>query len=161
MSDLIQVAVLSDTHGLIRPELESILEGKDWILHVGDFGSQSNLDYFKRKDCSFAGVKGNVDRGLWASGLPESQWIEVGGVSVYMIHNIEELDLDPAAADISLVLFGHSHKPEDNQKNGVRFLNPGSMGPKRFHLPICMSILTIDPISSTIREVKNIQLPES
>jgi uncharacterized protein len=137
-----RIAVISDTHGLLRPEARSRLQGCDLIVHAGDVGGPSVLEDLRRI-ADVVAVRGNVDTGLWARDLAETEHVTVEGRQVYIIHNIDTLDLDPAAAGMDVVVYGHSHKPGAEWKGGVLYLNPGSAGPERFRLPISMALLHI------------------
>jgi putative phosphoesterase len=134
--------VISDTHGLLRPEAEAALAGCTLIIHAGDVGQEKVLENL-RKIAPVHAVRGNVDRGSWAEALPETTTVEVEGHKLYVLHKIEDLDIDPAAAGISAVIYGHSHVPSQQSKNGVLFLNPGSAGPRRFRLPVSIALLRI------------------
>jgi putative phosphoesterase len=136
------VGVLSDTHGLLRPEASEALRGSDLIVHAGDVG---NADVLERL-CAIAptvAVRGNVDTGAWASVLPTTEVVEAGGLHLYVLHDISTLDLDPKAAGFAAVIFGHSHRPSAEVRDGVLFLNPGSAGPRRFSLPIGVARLRV------------------
>lgn len=137
------VGVISDTHGLVRPEAVAALAGVDLIVHAGDVGSPDVLDRLGQVAPVHA-VRGNVDRGEWADRLPESDVVEIGGHCLYVIHNLADLDLDPAAAEMSAVIAGHSHRPHSEQRRGVWYLNPGSAGPRRFKLPVALARLRIE-----------------
>jgi uncharacterized protein len=128
------VAILGDTHGLVRPELLQHLEGVDLILHSGDVGQITVLHRLKMA-APVVAVRGNVDDHL--PELPETELIVVHGRLVYLLHNRENLDLDPAVAGIAMVISGHSHKPSIREEKGVCYVNPGSAGPRRFKLPVC------------------------
>jgi uncharacterized protein len=134
----ILVGVISDTHGLLRPEAVDVLRGVELILHAGDVGKPEVLDELRRLAPTFV-VRGNVDHGDWASQLPVSEIVEVGGRIFYMLHDIGELDLDPPTAGFAAVIFGHSHLPLIETRDGVLFLNPGSAGPRRFKLPVSVA----------------------
>ncbi len=134
----ILVGVISDTHGLLRPQAVDALRGADLILHAGDVGKPEVLDELRRLAPTFA-VRGNVDHGDWALRLPVSEIVDVGDHSFYMLHIIDELDLDPPTAGFAAVIFGHSHQPSIDRRNGVLFLNPGSAGPRRFKLPVSIA----------------------
>ena len=136
------IGVISDTHGLLRPQAVQALEGVDLIIHAGDIGGPKILRALERIAPVHA-VRGNTDRGDWAANLPQSLVVEVGGVHLYVLHELFCLDLDPAAAGINAVIFGHSHSPHLERKNGVLFLNPGSAGPRRFTLPVSLATLHI------------------
>lgn len=138
-----RIGVISDTHGLLRAEAVAALEGSDLILHAGDVGEPAAhiLDTLRAIAPAVA-VRGNIDYSGLASALPLTVGVEAHGARIYMLHDIHQLDLDPAAAGFSIVVSGHSHQPGRTERNGVIYLNPGSAGPRRFHLPI--SIARID-----------------
>ena len=131
------VGVNSDTHGLIRAEALSALQGSDVIVHAGDIGSPDVLERLS-EIAPVRAVRGNNDREAWARRLPLTDVIEIGADRLYLIHILDELDIDPAAAGFAAVISGHSHKPAAEVRNGVLFLNPGSAGPRRFKLPIAV-----------------------
>jgi uncharacterized protein len=137
------IGVISDTHGLLRPQAVQALEGVELIIHAGDIGDPKILRALKRIAPVHA-VRGNTDRGDWAANLPQSLVVEVGGVHLFILHELFCLDLDPAAAGLAAVIFGHSHAPHLERQNGVLFLNPGSAGPRRFTLPVSLALLKID-----------------
>lgn len=139
-----RIGVISDTHGLLREQAEGRLQGCDLIVHAGDVGDPSILHDLEQI-AEVAAVRGNVDRGPWAADLPEIEYVAVEGRRLCIIHDIETLDLDPAAAGIDVVVYGHSHKPAVDWKDGVLYLNPGSVGPRRFHLPVSMAFLHVGP----------------
>lgn len=136
------VGVISDTHGLIRTEALKALEGVSLIIHAGDVGALSVLDRLE-KIAPVTAVRGNTDREAWASRLPFTDVVEIGGVSLYVIHDLARLDLNPAASGFSAVINGHTHEPALFSKDNVLFLNPGSAGPKRHSLPISVALLRI------------------
>lgn len=136
------VGVISDTHGLLRPEAVGALAGVELILHAGDVGGPEVLEALTKVAPVFA-VRGNNDRGEWAEALPEWEVVEVGAVSVYVIHDLNEMDLSPSAAGFRVVVSGHSHKPAKEERRGVLYLNPGSAGPRRFRLPVSVARLTV------------------
>jgi len=136
------LGVISDTHGLVRPEAVAALAGVERILHAGDIGNREVLDALARV-APVTAVRGNNDRGGWASDIPETEVVEVGGVSLYVLHDLHELDLDPRAAGFAAVIAGHSHQPRLEARDGVLYLNPGSAGPRRFKLPISLARLTV------------------
>lgn len=136
------VGVISDTHGLVRPEAVAELRGSQLIVHAGDIGRPEVLEEL-RKLAPVIAVRGNSDRGPWAETLPETEVIEAGGLYLYVLHDVNELDLDPAAAEFRAVISGHSHHPRVEERNGVMFLNPGSAGPRRFSLPVTLARLHI------------------
>jgi putative phosphoesterase len=138
----VAIGVISDTHGLLRPEAVEALLGSDLILHAGDVGDKEVLDVLGQI-APVTAVRGNVDTASWARTLPESEVINAGGVSVYMLHNVGQLDLKPEAAGFRVVVYGHSHQPKIEEKNGVLFFNPGSAGPRRFTKPVSVGRLKI------------------
>jgi uncharacterized protein len=136
------VGVISDTHGLLRPEALDALRGVDQILHAGDVGTPDILASL-RAIAPTTAVRGNVDHGVWATALPMTEVVRLGALDVYMLHDLGTLDLDPVAAGVAAVITGHSHQPKAEWKRGVFYLNPGSAGPRRFTLPVTLSILRI------------------
>lgn len=136
------IGVISDTHGMLRPEALEALRGSDAIIHAGDVGDPAILDHLA-EIAPVTAVRGNVDHGAWARKLPETNVLEIGGVSIYVLHILDRLDLKPEAAGFSVVIYGHSHVPKSEMKNGVLYFNPGSAGPKRFDLPVSVGRLTI------------------
>jgi hypothetical protein len=137
------VGVISDTHDLLRPEALKALRGCAHILHAGDIGDPEILETL-RTIAPVTAVRGNVDRGAWARGVPENQVVEIDGVSIYMLHILADLDLKPEAAGFAAVIYGHSHKPSQEVTRGVLYFNPGSAGPRRFRLPVTVGKLTIE-----------------
>lgn len=129
------IGVISDTHGLLRPEALRALKGSNLILHAGDVGDPGILSRLEEV-APVVAVRGNVDRGDLARSLPDSQVVEVEGELVYLLHDVEALDLAPEGAGISMVVFGHSHLPEIRESRGILYFNPGSAGPKRFSNPV-------------------------
>ncbi len=138
------VGVVSDTHGLLRPEVEERLGGVDLIVHAGDVGNPVILEHLRRI-APLRTVRGNTDRGPWARDLPRSDLFEYEGRGFYVIHDILEMDLDPRAAQVAVVISGHSHRPLIESREGILYLNPGSAGPRRFLLPVAMARLAINP----------------
>lgn len=136
------IGIISDTHGLMRPEALDALRGCDRIIHAGDVGSPHVIQALRQIGPVFA-VRGNVDREAWADRLPATQAVEVEGMCLYVLHDVNELDLDPAAARFRVVVFGHSHQPSVTERQGVLYLNPGSAGPRRFRLPVTVAKLSI------------------
>jgi uncharacterized protein len=136
------LGVISDTHGLLRPEAVAALAGVERIVHAGDIGDRAVLRELERL-APVSAVRGNNDRGGWAAGIPETEVVEVGGVSLYVLHDLHELDLDPCAAGFAAVIAGHSHQPRQEARDGVLYFNPGSAGPRRFRLPVSVGRLTI------------------
>src|ERR1700675_4208939 len=138
----ITLGVISDTHGLLRPEAVDALRGSDRILHAGDIGAPEILEALA-KIAPVTAVRGNVDTASWARALPETEVVEASGVSIYILHNRGQLDLKPEAAGFRVVVYGHSHHPKSEEKNGVLYFNPGSAGPRRIRLPVSVGRLTI------------------
>lgn len=136
------VGVIADTHGLLRPEAAAALRGVQRIVHAGDIGSPDVLTALQRI-APVAAVRGNNDRDGWAAAIPETEVVEVGGVSLYVLHDLHELDVDPRAAGFAAVIAGHSHQPRLEERDGVLYLNPGSAGPRRFKLPVSLARLTV------------------
>jgi uncharacterized protein len=136
------VGVISDTHGLVRPEVLAALAGVERIVHAGDIGAPDVLDALGRI-APVTAVRGNNDRERWAADIPETDVLEIGDVSLYVLHDLHELDLDPRAAGFAAVIAGHSHQPRMEERDGVLYLNPGSAGPRRFKLPISLARLTV------------------
>lgn len=142
------VGVISDTHGLLRPSALRALSGVDLILHAGDVGDAAILERLRAIAPTVA-VRGNVDTSPWGRTLPETEVVDVHGRTIYMLHDRAALDLDPQAAGFAAVVFGHSHRPDATERDGVLYLNPGSAGPRRFSLPICLAHLTVTPTALT------------
>jgi putative phosphoesterase len=132
------LGVISDTHGLLRPQAIAALAGSDLIIHAGDVGKPEVIDRLGGVAATFV-VRGNIDNGDWAARLSPTQTVEVGALRVFVLHDIAQLDLDPTAAGFAAVVFGHSHRPSIETRDGVLFLNPGSAGPRRFTLPITVA----------------------
>lgn len=137
-----RIGVISDTHGLLRPEALAALSGAEMILHAGDVGDEAVLRGLERLGPVTA-VRGNTDRGAWAEKLPKRAALELASVAIYLHHGHEPLDLDPAAGGFGVVIQGHSHQPRLERLGGVLYLNPGSAGPRRFTLPLSVARLTL------------------
>jgi putative phosphoesterase len=137
-----ELGIISDTHGLMRPEAVAALAGATLIIHAGDIGTPEVLVAL-RAIAPVVAVRGNNDKEDWAQALPETEVVEVGSVALYVLHDVNVLDLDPAAAGFHAVISGHSHRPGVAKRQGVLFLNPGSAGPRRFRLPISVARLSI------------------
>jgi putative phosphoesterase len=142
VSASVVIGVISDTHGLMRREALAALRGSDLVIHAGDVGSPDVLDALRAVAPTFA-VRGNVDAPAWAAGLPATELVEVGGLLLHVLHDVAELDLDPADAGFAAVIFGHSHQPLIERRQGVLFLNPGSAGPRRFRLPVAVARIKV------------------
>ena len=137
------IGVISDTHGLLRPEAVDALRGVDRIIHAGDIGAPEVLSALAAV-APVTAVRGNNDRAAWASAIALTQVVDADGVLIYVIHDVAELDVDPAAGGFGVVVAGHSHQPLNEQRGGVLWFNPGSAGPRRFKLPIALGRLTIE-----------------
>ena len=137
------IGVISDTHGLLRPESLAALRGASHILHAGDVGDIAILDAL-RQIAPVTAIRGNIDTNGPTAQLPATEAVELDGHLIYMLHSLADLDLKPEAAGVSVVISGHSHKPKVESRNGVLYLNPGSAGPRRFSLPITVAHLRLD-----------------
>lgn len=136
------VGVVSDTHGLFRPELSRLFSGVQHILHAGDVGDPAILDKLVRI-APVTAIRGNIDRDGACSRLPATEVVELAGLSIYMLHDHKQLDLDPAASGFAAVVSGHSHQPQIEWQKGILHFNPGSAGPRRFSLPVSAGLLVI------------------
>jgi putative phosphoesterase len=136
------IGLISDTHGLLRPEAVRALEGCELIVHAGDVGKPEIFESL-RAIAPVVAVRGNVDKGIWASRLPETAVVEAESVTIYVLHDIHQLDLDPVAAGFGIVVSGHSHKASREERAGVMYVNPGGAGPRRFQLPITVARLDL------------------
>jgi putative phosphoesterase len=136
------IGLISDTHGLLRPEAVRALAGVSHIIHAGDIGGAEILKAL-RKIAPVYAVRGNNDKGPWAAAIPLCAALELEGVSIHVLHDLKEIDLDPKAAGFDVVVSGHSHKPTVTERDGVTFINPGSAGPRRFKLPVTVGYLDI------------------
>jgi len=137
------IGVISDTHGLLRPEAVTALHGVEMILHAGDIGKPEILDELN-KIAPVTAVRGNNDTGDWARDIPDRQHLEIGGVLIYMLHDLKEFNSADEAIDADVLIFGHSHKPMIEERDGVVHLNPGSAGPRRFKLPVTVALLNVE-----------------
>jgi putative phosphoesterase len=138
MRSIQKVGVISDTHGLLRPEALRALQGSDLIIHAGDVGDPKILLELSRL-ARVVAVRGNIDIGAWSSDLPETAVAEVGSASIYVLHDLKALDLNSRAAGFAMVVSGHSHKALQEERDGIIYLNPGSAGPRRFNLPVTLA----------------------
>lgn len=138
----INLGVISDTHGLLRPEAVAALRGCDLIIHAGDVGTASVIDGLRAVAPTVA-IRGNIDSGNWTAELDSTALVEVGENLFYVVHNIADLDLDPPTAGFAAVVFGHSHQPSIETRDGVLYLNPGSAGPRRFRLPVTLARVAV------------------
>jgi putative phosphoesterase len=138
----VRIGLISDTHGLLRPEALQALAGVEHIIHAGDIGAAEVIETL-RNIAPVDAVRGYNDKGAWAKEFPPWLALEFGGLGIYVLHDVNELDVDPAAAGFRVVIAGHSHKPLVVERDGVLFVNPGSAGPRRFSLPVTMGYLTV------------------
>jgi hypothetical protein len=141
-SATVRIGLISDTHGLLRPEAIAALAGVTAIVHAGDVGRAELLSELGAI-APLTVVRGNVDRGPWAEQLPLTAELECAGYRIHVLHILDDLALDPRAAGIDAVIFGHSHEPSAEQRNGVWYVNPGSAGPRRFRLPVAVGLLEL------------------
>jgi len=149
----LRVGLISDTHGLLRPEALAFLAGSDHIVHAGDICEPGVLDALAAI-APVTAVRGNNDRGAWAERLRETELVQAGEVWLYAIHDRAQIDIDPVAAGVGVVVFGHSHRPSVEERDGVLYVNPGSAGPRRFRLPISVGELTVLGRSVSARTVE-------
>ncbi|KWT97229.1 MULTISPECIES: metallophosphoesterase family protein [unclassified Variovorax] len=138
-----RIGLISDTHGLLRPEALDFLQGCEHIVHGGDIGDPRILEQLAAL-APVTAVRGNNDRGAWADAVPDTARAELRGLRLHVIHDIAELAIDPAAEGVRVVVCGHSHRPLAEERAGVWYVNPGSAGPPRFRLPICAAELRVD-----------------
>jgi len=136
------VGVISDTHGLLRPEALDALRGSEHIIHAGDIGAPEIIPALQ-KIAPVTAIRGNIDREPWTRQFPETEVVELGGLHIYIIHDLNAIDLSPRIAGFAAVISGHSHQPKQERKDGVLYFNPGSAGPKRFRLPVTVGRLEI------------------
>ena len=139
----ILIGVISDTHGLLRPEALAALRGSEHILHAGDVGAPEILETLATI-APLTAIRGNIDRAPWARKMAETEVLEIGGISIYVLHDLGRLDLKPGAAGFPVVVSGHSHVPKQETRDGVLYFNPGSAGPRRFKLPVSVGRLTVE-----------------
>jgi hypothetical protein len=149
---VLHVGIISDTHGLLRPEAVRELSGVDHILHAGDVGDPTILDRL-REIAPVTAIRGNVDVSGACAQLPETEAVELNGCLFYLVHAVQDLDIVPAAAGVKVVVYGHSHRPEVKDRDGIVYLNPGSAGPRRFNLPITLGRAIVENGSVRVRIV--------
>jgi hypothetical protein len=140
---MIRIGVISDTHGLLRPEAIQVLRASDHVIHAGDIGSPEIVETLS-SIAPLTAIRGNIDKSPWSRRLPETEVLELGGVSIYILHDLAQLDLKPQAAGFAVVISGHSHVPKQETSDGVLYFNPGSAGPRRFNLPVTVGRLVVD-----------------
>jgi putative phosphoesterase len=138
-----RIGLISDTHGLLRPEALAALQGCAQIIHAGDIGKPQVLDGL-RAIAPLEAIRGNIDMADWALELPERLDLRIGGLTLHVLHDLKQLDIDPLAAGIDVVIAGHSHKPKVERRDGVLYINPASAGPRRFSLPISLALLELN-----------------
>lgn len=143
------IGLISDTHGLLRPEALAALRGSDLIIHAGDVGESTILEQLGTI-APVVAVRGNVDKAAWAARLQMTAVVETGTAIICVLHDIHDLDLDPAIADFNIVVSGHSHQPAKNVQSGVLYVNPGSAGPRRFRLPVTVARLNLGRVPWTV-----------
>jgi uncharacterized protein len=153
------IGVISDTHGLLRPEALDALRGSQHIIHAGDIGSPEILERLSAI-APITAVRGNVDKQAWARKLPETEVLEAAGISIYVLHDLATFDLNPRAGRFNVVISGHSHIPKQETRDGVLYFNPGSAGPRRFKLPVTTGKLIVDG-RSVRAEIVELSLPQA
>jgi putative phosphoesterase len=153
LGSAIRIGLISDTHDLLRPQAIDFLRDSDFIIHAGDICDSMVIDELARI-APVTVVRGNNDGGTWANALPETELVKFGEIFIYVIHDLAQLDIDPIAAGVQVVVSGHSHKPVIEHRSGVVFVNPGSAGPRRFKLPISVAELLIAGLSVSARIVE-------
>jgi putative phosphoesterase len=139
---VLRIGVISDTHGLLRPQAEQRLAGVAHIIHAGDIGRPDVIARLRRI-APVTAIRGNIDTGDWAEGYPDTEMVRLGGRSFYVLHDLKELRVDPVSRSVDVVVSGHSHRPRIETIDGVLYLNPGSAGPRRFNLPITLATLEL------------------
>jgi putative phosphoesterase len=150
---MLRIGVISDTHGLMRPEALACMQGSDYIIHAGDIGNQAILDQLAAI-APLTVVRGNNDRGPWAQRVPDTARLQLGELGIYVIHDLATLAIDPVDDGVSIVVAGHTHKPAERRRGGILYLNPGSAGPRRFSLPVAVAELLVDGPSVTVRLIE-------
>ena len=147
------IGVISDTHGLLRPEATAALRGSDLIIHAGDVGDPAIIEELRAIAPLFV-VRGNVDRGGWAAKLPLRERVDVGGSLIYVLHDLHDIDLDPKFSGITVVISGHTHRAHKYHQDGALYLNPGSAGPKRFDYPVTLARIHVAVAPWTVELVQ-------
>ena len=149
---MIRIGLISDTHGLLRPEAVDVLRGSDFIVHAGDIG-EGVLEPLSTI-APVTAVRGNNDRAPWAERLGETEWLRFGEITLHVLHDLAELAIDPKAAGVDVVVTGHSHRPKIEHRDGVLYVNPGSAGPRRFSLPVSVAVMQIVGHDVNVRSVE-------
>ena len=150
---MLRIGVISDTHGLMRPQALAAMQGSDYIVHGGDIGDPAILDQL-RAIAPLTVVRGNNDRAGWAGDIPDTATLDLGVVKLYAVHDIATLDIDPVVAGVQIIVYGHSHSPTATWRGGILYLNPGSAGPRRFKLPVSVAEVLVDGPSVTARVIQ-------
>jgi len=149
---MIRIGLISDTHGLLRPEALDVLRGSDFIVHAGDIG-EGILEALSTI-AQVTAVRGNNDRAPWAARIAETEWLRFGEVTLHVLHDLAELAIDPKAVDVDVVISGHSHRPKIERRGGVLYVNPGSAGPVRFNLPVTVALMQVSGTEVSVRIVE-------
>ena len=149
---MIRIGLISDTHGLLRPEAVDVLRGSDFIVHAGDIG-EDVLEPLSTI-APVTAVRGNNDRAPWAQRIAEAEWLRFGEVTLHVLHDLADLAIDPKASGVDVVVTGHSHRPKIERRGGVLYVNPGSAGPVRFNLPVSVALLQVGGKEVTARIVE-------
>jgi putative phosphoesterase len=149
---MIRIGLISDTHGLLRPEAMDVLRGSDFIVHAGDIGE--NVLEPLATIAPVTAVRGNNDRASWAQRIGETEWLRFGEVTLHVLHDLAELAIDPLGAGVDVVVTGHSHRPKIERRGGVLYVNPGSAGPVRFHLPVSVALMQVTGRDVNVRIVE-------
>ena len=149
---MIRIGLISDTHGLLRPEAVDVLRGSDFIVHAGDIGE--NVLEPLATIAPVTAVRGNNDRGPWAERLQETEWLRFGEITLHVLHDLADLAIDPGGADVDVVVTGHSHRPKIERRSGVLYVNPGSAGPVRFSLPVSVALMQVSGRDVNVRIVE-------
>ena len=149
---MIRIGLISDTHGLLRPEAMDVLRGSDFIVHAGDIG-EGILEPLSTL-APVTAVRGNNDRAAWAERIGETEWLRFGEVTLHVLHDLGDLAIDPKAAGVDVVVTGHSHRPKIERRSGVLYVNPGSAGPVRFNLPVTVALMQVSGTEVSVRIVE-------
>lgn len=150
---MFRIGLISDTHGLLRPEAAAFLQGSDHIVHAGDIGSEAILQWLE-EIAPLTAIRGNIDTGQWAAVVPETRRVTLAGICLHVVHDRRSLGVEPASGVVSVVVSGHSHRPSIEREGDVLYVNPGSAGPRRFKLPVSVAEIIVDEGSITPRIVE-------